>query len=1128
MTEIISPPNIKQQQSNRKLKLLIILLVFLLVTILYYGFFIGNRICADHRAQQYLVHQMYINIAYSHLYTEDLINGNKKVRLGDIQKYISRAHNESLLLLKTINLGSSIIDNSLLRQQIQELNEQFKIFKEFFLREIYVEKKILAGSDMAQKNDLIFQRLIISAEKVEETVRRNTEASLQKLRVQQGVLILISLMITLLIGVLFRRSEHLRLEIVMQTQQQLRTKINELTTLNSLVRKISMEIDISKLAQVTLEEICKVVGVEKTVIYLKHDEQLIMMAEYGQDKEKPWIGSEFRLVSQHLCNIANQGEAVYLSNIWSDSRCSFKECKDAGFCSFVALPLMEEDKVLGILGVASIVEKDFSKFATFLNIIAEHLAIGLQNHLLYEQQEAQAQILQDQIHLLLLNSGVGTLLTESETVKEMLNRCSQLIVSHLDAALVRIWTTGATDNILELQASAGLSNNINGVHSRKNIDNHNKIGRIALYKQAHVTNTVKDDPQILDQQWVEEKAIQSFAGHPLMMENDLVGVIGVFACHQLSEETITALASITDIISLGIRRKWADEALRRSNRALTILSKCNESLIHAKDEMELLHQICNIVAGPKGYRMAWVGYAEHNTDKTVHVMAYGGSVDDYLDNLKISWGDSKSGQVPTGQAIRTGHTVVMQDILTDPHFDLWKQPALQHGYVASIAIPLLDEASTVIGALNIYSQENNSFDKDEVKLLEELANDLAFGIISIRMRQKKAQLEHQLRQSQKMEMIGTLAGGIAHDFNNLLNVIFGYTGLLMDDLEKGTKQYEFASGIMESGKRASELIKQILAFGRKSESERKPLQAQIIIKEALKMLTNTLPSTIIIKQDIANCGVVMADTTQIHQVFINLCTNAYHAMRETGGTMNIKLSEVTMTQKQAKNLPGLSEGRYLKLVVSDTGYGMDSLTLGHIFEPYFTTKEHNEGTGLGLATAHGIVADHNGIILAESLEGKGSTFSVYLPTINETVTPNDREEIEEGAPLRGDIKGNVLFVDDVRFNVLLGQHLLERLGCNVVGMTDSVEAWQLLKADPDKFDLLVTDQTMPALTGVELSRKILEIRPELPIILITGYSDLVDEKKAKAIGIKEYLMKPFEPQVMGKVVRKLLIKETSR
>jgi PAS domain S-box-containing protein len=384
------------------------------------------------------------------------------------------------------------------------------------------------------------------------------------------------------------------------------------------------------------------------------------------------------------------------------------------------------------------------------------------------------------------------------------------------------------------------------------------------------------------------------------------------------------------------------------------------------------------------------------------------------------------------------------------------------------------------------------------------------------------QFEAQLRQAQKMEAIGTLAGGIAHDFNNILVAIIGYAELSLMEMDQEPDLQEVSKcleGVLQAGKRAKDLAQQILTFSRKQEQEIQPVQLDLIIKETLKLLRATVPSTIEIRFSLdLESGVILADPTQIHQVVMNLCTNAYQAMREQGGLLEVSLEAVEVDAGLAKTQPDLHAGSYLRLSVRDNGPGIEPGVLKRIFEPYFTTKEPGEGTGLGLAVVHGIVLGLGGAILVESQVGSGTTFQVYFPRLDHRLD-EQLVTVESLARYKG--KEHILFIDDEPQIVQVIQHLLQRLGYRVSGSTSSAEALALFRARPDSFDLVITDQTMPQITGIQLAKEILDLRPEQPIILCTGFSEAVSGEKVRELGVREYLLKPFYIGDLAKTIHRV-------
>jgi signal transduction histidine kinase/ActR/RegA family two-component response regulator len=386
-----------------------------------------------------------------------------------------------------------------------------------------------------------------------------------------------------------------------------------------------------------------------------------------------------------------------------------------------------------------------------------------------------------------------------------------------------------------------------------------------------------------------------------------------------------------------------------------------------------------------------------------------------------------------------------------------------------------------------------------------------------RIQEEKLQLETQLRQAQKMEAIGTLAGGIAHDFNNILSAVIGYTEIVLADVAKGTPQHRNLREVLKAGYRARDLVNQILMFSRQKDKELKPIQVNQIVIEALQLLRASLPTTIRIEPNLSSNSAVLADPTQLHQVIMNLCTNAAHAMRERGGLLKIDLQDTLLDDGFIEEHPSLSAGAYVKLSVSDTGHGMEKTVADRIFDPFFTTKDRGEGTGMGLAVVLGIVKGHGGAIILDTRLNMGSAFDIYLPVIRDQA---DAESNENTNIPRG--TGHILFVDDEKSLADLGFQILSRLGYDVTTRTSSVEALELFTVQPDKFDLVITDTTMPNMTGDELAAKLLDIRSDIPVILCTGYSERISAEKAQRIGIKEFVLKPIVMSELATTVRKVL------
>ncbi|MDH4320647.1 MAG: PAS domain S-box protein [Desulfobulbaceae bacterium] len=845
-------------------------------------------------------------------------------------------------------------------------------------------------------------------------------------------------------------------------------------------------------------------------------------------------------------------------------------------------------------------------------------------------------------------------------------------------------------------------------------------------------------------------------------------ILSASVMHDPAEATVTGIVLLAqDITAL----QKSEQQLRRVNRALKTLIGCNQAVSAAQTEEALLHGICEAVVDKGGYRLAWIGFAEQNPEKTVRVAAQAGYDDGYLENLRISWGNDEWGGGPTGMAIKSGEIQVAWHILTDSRYYPWREQASRRGYQSSIALPLFDQAQdSSIGALNIYAPEPDAFDAREIGLLQDIAEDVVSGLNNLRIKREHvmasealvrseerfrgifeqaavgialvttegrwtmvnqklcsllgyhreellqlsfqgvthpddldtslhyvdrmlsgeinhyafekryirkdgqlfwgnltvslvrdeqgqpqffisviedisarkyaeaeqeklvaiierspdfigisdldgqllylnnagrklaglsasaeinetnvidclapsgrehfkhdffepalasgsgqgefifAQLgsgelhpvelyvfsifssmdknitgmaliardlterhenESRLRQAQKMEAMGTLAGGIAHDFNNILSAILGYAQLAAVESPVGSAVHNDLQEVIGASLRATDLVRQILTFSRKGEHALVPLKPHLIVKESLKLLRASLPSTIAMEVDIPDCGTILADPTQLHQIMMNLCTNAFHAMEKEKGVLKVAMARRELEAKENGGESHAPAGSYVEITVSDTGCGMDAGTLGRIYEPYFTTKEVGSGTGLGLALVHSIVEGCGGMIKVKSAPGVGTSFRVYLPSYTETVT--QKKEEGGGEILTGNER--ILVVDDESSIVNLHKSSLAKLGYQVTGTTSSLEALALFTDNPDAFDVLITDQTMPRMTGMELVRKVRSRRPEMPVIICTGYSSVLSKTEAEELGVGEILMKPVERKKLARQIRKVL------
>ena len=492
-----------------------------------------------------------------------------------------------------------------------------------------------------------------------------------------------------------------------------------------------------------------------------------------------------------------------------------------------------------------------------------------------------------------------------------------------------------------------------------------------------------------------------------------------------------------------------------------------------------------------------------------------------LTDIRIPYGTGIAGWVAKNE-----HYVLVPDVRTDSRFypEIDKMTGIE---TKSILCVPLKSKSKLIGVLEVINKEDGStFTPEDAMLLSIFASQAAMAIENARLYgeleerlEEERQMRKVLTETEKLSALGQLSSGLAHDFNNILAAIMGYVEMAMYEIPKTNIARQSLDQVLIASHRAKDLVRQILAFNRRSERVHKPILFSAIVKEVLSLVRASIPSTIKIDKHLESSedSVIMADATQIHQVLMNLCTNAHHSMRESGGMLEITLTDLEQTEQDALKQPELIPGTYLKLSVKDTGHGMDPQTVRKAFDPYFTTKEKEVGTGMGLAVVQGIVKNHSGTIRVKSEPGKGTVIDVLFPKIEATVIPEDGKVVEI---LGGAEK--ILFVDDEEPLVDIGQNMLEQLGYSVVAKSCPKEALKIFKESPESFNLVITDMTMPAMTGDLLAGELMAIRPNIPIILCTGHSDLITHERINELGIKDFLLKPHSIQDLAASIRKVL------
>lgn len=612
---------------------------------------------------------------------------------------------------------------------------------------------------------------------------------------------------------------------------------------------------------------------------------------------------------------------------------------------------------------------------------------------------------------------------------------------------------------------------------------------------------------------VHNKADWNFEGRLLLPDGEVKWFRGLSSPVNVGDETIY------NGIFLDITEgKKAEKSLKREVAINIGLAELSQKLISAPDDISeiapiVLEKAMDFTGSEHGY----VSFIDPQTKENV-VYSSTDMMDSRCapDDKKNIWPPYVDGsyQDLLGYALNTQEPFFTNAPSEHPAFK--GLPESHKPVTQYLSVPVMFSGEC-IGQISL-ANPGRDFESTDLEIITRLAQLYALALIQLRRVREQSELETRLRQSQKMEAIGTLAGGIAHDFNNILGSILGSADLAIANNPSGSTATKHLDMILKAGLRARDLVKHILAFSRQVETEKTHSQAADIIEETLKMLRPSLPSTIEIHEDInANAGVIFAEPSQIQQVCVNLCTNAYHAMEKTGGRLEVSLRSVELDSADLAHEPQLKAGTYAQLTVCDSGPGIGPHIKGKIFDPFFTTKDTSKGTGMGLSIVHGIVKGHGGFINFETEQGKGSSFHVFLPVVDKET----RTEVEAAVQTPTG-EERILLIDDEEMLTQMGKLMLEINGYSVSASNSSTEALDIFQDQPDRFDLVITDQTMPKMTGSDLAVKMLQIRPDIPIILCTGYSAIISKEKTKQLGIKGYLQKPIRMNEMAEMIRKVL------
>ncbi len=560
-------------------------------------------------------------------------------------------------------------------------------------------------------------------------------------------------------------------------------------------------------------------------------------------------------------------------------------------------------------------------------------------------------------------------------------------------------------------------------------------------------------------------------------------------------------------------RKNTQASLQRSNDTQTIINKLMKEALGNNPVQNVIDTCLNLVLSLPWLSLEAKGciYLVEDKPDVLVLKAHQG----LSGNRQKVCETIPFGKCLCGLAAKEQRTVFANHI--DERHDILFPDTPDHGHYC---IPVIARERT-LGVINIYVKPGHKQNELEENFLRTVANTLASLLVQRYGENQQRETEKKLLQSQKIEAIGTLAGGISHDFNNILSVILGHAQLIQMTLDDSPdKAKNHITQIMKGAQRATDLIRQILTFSRQTEHVKKTIQPYFIVKETIKFLRSSIPADIKIIENINSKAKIKADPTQVHQIVMNLCTNAYHAMKETGGELSISLSDFHSKNTNTIADVDLKPGYYLKLEISDTGHGMTEETLNKIFEPYFTTKKIGEGTGLGLSVVHGIVEEHGGHIKIYSKTDQGTSFHIYFPAVTDerqSNNPRSQKNITGG-------NERIMVVDDEKSILDYLSEYLNNYGYRVTAFSDAGLALETFQNQTDNFDLIITDMAMPDMTGDTFSKNILAARPDIPIVLCTGYTHKLTKEDALHIGIKAFFQKPVEGEELLLNIRKLLDK----
>jgi len=787
-----------------------------------------------------------------------------------------------------------------------------------------------------------------------------------------------------------------------------------------------------------------------------------------------------------------------------------------GYRVFLGVPLKQGDQVLGVLSIRTRRTEGFSpEDLSIASAFAAQAAIALENARLYRQAEARAEKLK-------ALSALTRLMTSAPDASHVFDAVARAATTLLDAATARVWVADPVSRMLRTEgryepdpALAHLMADSPAIAYGEGL-----VGRVAESGAAEYVPDIRTDARWLNRRLATEADLRSFIGLPLTVDGHVVGVLSVFFRQErcVAGEDRELMTLLADQAAVAIRNAHLMEGLRTRQSDLETLLEVGRQLSQIQPLPSLLDAIAKACGRVLGSGSVGLRLVEG---------------DDLV--LAGSWGDAKEvmlsprlkiGQSLSGQVAVTGESLVVTDLANDPRIIPEHREAIRRrGYRALLAVPV-KIGPRVVGVLSVRTRQAGGFSTEDLSIATAFASQAAVALENSRLYQETerayqelSQTQEQLTQARKMEAVGRLAGGVAHDFNNLLMVIMGRSELLLQQLEADDPKRGATELIRDTTRRAADLTRQLLAFGRKQVLQPRVLDLNAVVDNMSELLRRVIGEDIALGTALdPELGRVKADPGQLEQVIVNLAINARDAMPE-GGQLTIETVNVELDASYARRHVEVTPGPHVMLALSDTGIGMDEATQARIFEPFFTTKPLGKGTGLGLATVYGIVRQSGGNVWVYSEPGRGTTFKIYLPRVEDLPEPMDADPVA-GQPLRG--METVLLVEDEPAVRDLARDVLTARGYTVLVARLGAEALQICERHPGPIQLAVTDVVMPEMNGRELAQRLAVLRPGLKILYMSGYTDHAVVNHGVLDPGTVFLQKPFGPGVLVRKVREIL------